>query len=183
MSSPISASLCALSGPSRRCLEPQLAPVPARFRVARGALLQRAAAVSRALVGLPASVLPAALPAARSLSEPGPVLARQRPVLPELPAPEPAGRMGGQAAARRHRRPDGQLRSAGAAAGLAAAAVRAGAAAGLRQRAAARRAAAFRSPGTGARFGRRVAAGAARDGGRAGELDLQADLTFLLFHF
>ena len=167
-----SSSLHPPQGPAWRCLEPQLAPVPAGLGVARGTLLQRAAAVSRALFGLPASVLPAAVPAARSLPEPGPVLPRQRPLLPELPAPEPAGRMGGAAAAGRRRRPDGQLGSAGAAAGLAAAAVRAGAAAGLRRCAAAWCAAALRSPGTGARHGR-TAARAARYGGRAGESRLR----------
>lgn len=157
-------------GPARRRLEPQLAPVPAGLRVSRGALLERAAAVPRALVGLPAALLPAAVPAARSLPEPGPVLARRRPLLPQLPAPEPAGRMGGPAAAGRGRGADGRrLGSAGAAAGVAAAAVRPGAEAGLRRSEAARRAAALGSPGAGARDGRRTAARAARHGGRSGE--------------
>lgn len=179
-------SLHPLQGPAWRCLEPQLAPVPAGFGVACGALLQRAAAVSCALIGLPASVLSAAVPATRSLPEPGPVLPRQRPVLPELPTPEPAGRMGGQAAARRRRRPDGQLRSAGAASSFAATAVRAGTKAGLRWRAAAWCAAALRSPGTGARNGRRTAARAAWYGGCSGESkkDHSWDLhTFSTFDF
>lgn len=141
-------------GPARRRLEPQLAPVPAGLRVARGTLLERPAAVPRALVRLPAALLPAAVPAARALPEPGPVLARQRPLLPQLAAPEPARRMGGPAAAGGERGADGwRLHLAGTATGLAAAAVRPGAEAGLRRRKAARRAAALGSPGAGARDG------------------------------
>lgn len=86
--------------------------------------------------------------------------------------------MGGAAAARRRRRPDGQLRSACAASGLAATAVRAGPTAGLRWRAAAGCGAAFRSPGTGARHGRRTAARAAWHGGCSGESEIYAQLRF-----
>lgn len=162
-----------LQGPARRRLEPQLAPVPAGLGIASGTLLQRAAAVSRTILGLPASVLSASVPAARSLPEPGPVLPRQRSVFPELPAPEPAERMGGAAAAGRRRRADGQLGSAGATAGLSAAAVRVGPAAGLR-RAAAGRAAALRSPGTG--YERWTAAGAAWHGGYSGESKIALEI-------
>lgn len=84
--------------------------------------------------------------------------------------------MGGAAAARRRRGPDGELRSAGAASGLTASAVRAGPTAGLRWRTAARRAAALRSPGTGPHYGRWTAAWVARYGGCSGESKFTAEI-------
>lgn len=162
-----------VQGPAWRCLEPQLAAVPAGFSVACGTLLQRATAVSRAFLGLPAAVLSSAVPAARSLPEPGSVLPRQRPILPELPAPEPTGSMGSPSAARPHGGPDGELRSAGAASGLAAPAIRVGPTAGLRRCKTAWCASSLRSPRTGAWYGRRTATRAARYGGYSGKLKAQ----------
>lgn len=63
-------------GPSRRCIEPQLQTVPAGLGVA-GTLLQRAPVVSHTLLGLPATLFPAALPAPSVPPESGPVLARE----------------------------------------------------------------------------------------------------------
>lgn len=97
---PFSLSLSSpLPGPARWRPESQLAALPAGLGVPR-TLLQRPAAVAHPVVRFPAALLPAPLPAASLSPEPGPLLPRQRPLLPEPPPPAPAASLGATAAAR-----------------------------------------------------------------------------------